>query len=177
MINSLAGNINCVHYTAFIIWRHGSRMLRSVCRTLSMWNCFVSPQAFPRLALSLCMPPTGWWRGTDTSLPCSTLLVELFNSEWLEVGESLLFATLVKDLRKAVHEWKEYPALPCTGRKHERKSVNPPGLDCGQPLIVGSHTASCIMEYLTNSMSSNPSYILVSYCLHVYLKELIVKLV
>lgn len=116
---------------------------------IALTNARVSPQAFPRLALSLCMPPTGWWRGTDTSsLPCSTLLVGLFNFEGLEGGKSLLFATLVKDLRKAVQEWKEYPALPCTGRKHERKScVNPSGLDCDQPLIVGSHTTSCNVEY------------------------------
>lgn len=154
-------------------WKPASGTLRAVCGTLCvkwLWLCLLSGipsistcsvRATRRLAKRpgyLC-PAACYWE---------ILPFWRFGRGW---EESLLFAALVGDLGKAVLEWKEHPAQPCLVRKHESKSRVNPGLDCDAAFVItcdllhrAPHQTAC---------SANSSCILLSCCLHVYLKELL----
>lgn len=157
-------------------WRPASGTLRAVGRALcakQLWlthHACVSSQAFPRSAPALCVPPRGWWRGQDSSA-LQHVTGRFFPSEGLEEGESLLFAALVGDLGKAVLEWKEHPALPCLVRKHESKSCVNPGLD--YDAVCNCRITHDLLHHAPHqtACSANSSCILLSCCLHVYLKE------
>ena len=151
--------------------RHASRELRTVCRTFSVWNHFgkssvaVSPlrRCFDWHYLWLADKALQWVTGSS------------FPSEELGEGSGrVFFAALV--VERAVQEWMGHPALPCTVRKHESKScVNPsgPGCDTSFNCKITHHLLHHAMHQMACSASS--SCILLSHCLHVYLKELAVK--
>lgn len=72
---------------------------------------------------------------------------------------------------------QQHPALPGTGRKHERRScVNPSGLDCGA--AFNCRITHNLLHHATHqtARSANSSCVPLSCCLHVYLKELTVNL-